>query len=307
MEWLFNAAINWLAAGLLAVLDVLITFIGEALLISPDVTWLPQVKALTGRSVWVVDTVFVLAFIAAGAVTMFSDDERRQYQVRELAPRLVVGFLAAHFSTLVSSKAIGLANGAAQALGPHSKVGETISGKLREPFTGTLSDQPAALLLLVMLTLVVALLAATILGMVARLAALLVLTSIAPLALACHALPNTDPVARLWWRCFGGCLAIPVLQAFTLQAGHWMLTDPEHLLAPLRLPVVGDPFTVLNLFVVVVLLATTARIPGLVRRHVTQTGGRGSNVLGAVIRVVVVQQLARAVPGLRSVVKAVRR
>lgn len=305
MDWLFNSIIDWFAAGLLKSLDVLITLIGETLLISPDVTWLPQVRALAGRSVWVVDTVFVLAFIAAGAVTMFSDDERRQYQAKDLAPRLVVGFVAAHFSQLVCSQAIGLANGVTRAVGPKRRVGGTVPEALGEEFRGVLSEKSAALLLLVILVVVVALLAATIFGMLARLAVLLVLTAVAPLALACHALPQTEPVAKLWWRSFGGCLIIPVLQAFTLQAGQWMLTDPEHMLPPMRLPT-GDPLAVLNMFIVVVLLWTTARIPALVRRHVMQTGGSRTNVLGAVIRIAVVQQLARAVPGLRTAVKVAR-
>jgi hypothetical protein len=137
-------------------------------------------------------------------------------------------------------------------------------------------------------------------SMIVRFAVLLVLTSIAPVALACHALPQTDPAARLWWRSFLGCAAVPTLQAVTLTAGHWMLLDPAHLLPVFGLPV--EPGEVLNLLIVIVLLWTTVRIPGLVRRYVTQ-GGRSPNFLGAVIRVVVVQQLTRRVPGLGRAVR----
>jgi hypothetical protein len=61
---------------------------------------------------------------------------------------------------------------------------------------------------------------------------------------------------------------------------------------------------VLNLFVVMVLLWTTVKVPGLMRRYVT-AGGRGGNVLGAVVRVVVVQQLTRGlrIPGVRAVAR----
>ena len=75
------------------------------------------------------------------------------------------------------------------------------------------------------------------------------------------------------------------------------------------LPLLGlpaEPGGVLNLFVVMVLLWTTVRVPGLMRRLVT-AGGRNTNVLGAVVRVVVVQQLGRAVPGLGRGVRAVTR
>jgi hypothetical protein len=136
--------------------------------------------------------------------------------------------------------------------------------------------------------------------MIVRFAVLLVLTSIAPVALACHALPQTDPAARLWWRSFLGCAAVPTLQAVTLTAGHWMLLDPAHLLPVFGLPV--EPGGILNLLIVIVLLWTTVRIPGLVRRYVTQAG-RSPNFLGMVIRVVVVQQLTRRVPGLGRAVR----
>jgi hypothetical protein len=53
-----------------------------------------------------------------------------------------------------------------------------------------------------------------------------------------------------------------------------------------------DPGGIMNLFIVVILLWTTVRIPGLVRRYVMQGGGR-TNFLGAVVRVVIVQQLTR--------------
>jgi hypothetical protein len=129
-----------------------------------------------------------------------------------------------------------------------------------------------------------------VLGLLTRFSVLLVLAAVAPLALACHALPQTEAVARIWWKAFGGCLITPVLQAFTLQAGQWMLEDSAHILPELGIP--NDPGGVINLFIVVVLLWTTTRIPGLVRRYVTQ-GGPARNPLGAVVRVIVVQQVTR--------------
>src|SRR5262249_20133209 len=155
----------------------------------------------------------------------------------------------------------------------------------------------------VLVALICVLLAATTIGMLVRFAVLLVLAAAAPLALACHALPQTDGVARLWWRSFAGTLATPVLQAFTLQAGQWMLEDPTHVMPALGLP--NDPGPVTSLFVVVILLWVAVKIPGLVRRYATQ-GSRSPNFLGTVVRVVVVQQLSRAAPGLRTAGRGVR-
>jgi TRAP-type C4-dicarboxylate transport system permease small subunit len=115
---------------------------------------------------------------------------------------------------------------------------------------------------------------------------LLILTAVAPIALACHALPHTDGAARLWWRSFIGCLTIPVLQALTLTAGQWMLLDLSTMLPLLGIP--GDPAGIVNLLVVVVLLWTTLRIPTLVRtQFVASHSGRGG---AQIMRIVVVQQ-----------------
>jgi hypothetical protein len=308
MDWLFPVAkildgfMDWTTTAILASFDGILTAIARFLLITPDVTGLPQVRALTGRSTWVVDTVFVLAFLAAGVLVMVAgDDERSRYTVKDLAPRLVVGFVSAHFSQLLCGLAIGVANGLTESL---SEPGTTPDGAftaIRTHVRAAADSEIPALLFAVIALLITVLLAATAFSLIVRLATLLVLTAAAPLALACHALPHTDGVARLWWRGYTGCLATPVLQAMTLQAGQWMLLDPRHLLPALGLP--GDPGTVLNLFIVAVLLWYTVKIPDVVGRFVSQ-GGRGSGVLGTVVRVVVVQQLGRAVrvPGAARVV-----
>jgi hypothetical protein len=61
---------------------------------------------------------------------------------------------------------------------------------------------------------------------------------------------------------------------------------------------------VINLFVVMVLLWTTVKVPGLMRKFAT-SGGARPNFLGMIVRVVVVQQLTRGlrIPGVRAVTR----
>ncbi len=304
MDWLFPVAeildkfMRWVATQILACFDAVLGAIAHFLLITPDVTGLPQVQALTGRATWVVDTVFVLAFVTAGILVMISGgDERSRYTVKDLAPRLVVGFISAHFSQLLCGMAIGVANGLTEALSEpaHSPDGAFTAINTHVHAAATDDSGLPAMLFAVIALLITALLATTAFSLIVRFSTLLVLTAAAPLALACHALRQTDGLARLWWRGYAGCLATPVLQATALQAGQWMLLDPRHVLPALGFP--GDPGPVLNLFIVMVLLWYTVKIPGLVGRYVSQSG-RNTSFLGAVVRVVVVQQLARAVPGL---------
>ncbi len=128
-------------------------------------------------------------------------------------------------------------------------------------------------------------------GGLVRLVVLVVLVGIAPVALACHALPHTDAAARLWWRALLGCLAVVVLQAFTLHTTVSIVLDPG---ANLGLP--ADRSGMVNLFIVACLLWVTVRIPALVRRYVTHSSRR--NMGGYLLRAVVIHQLTRAV-GLR--------
>ena len=299
MGWLIDGIMDWLVKTILNILDGVLSLISEALLVTPDVTGLPQVQALTGRSIWVVDTIFVIVFVAAGALTMVAGgDERSRYTVKDLLPRAVVGFVAAHFSQLIVSRLIDLANGLTGALAININRDSAL-GAVKTHLHAA-SDKTVPLLFAVLASIIVVLVVSTAFSMIVRFAVLLVLTSIAPVALACHALPQTDPAARLWWRSFLGCAAVPTLQACALTAGHWMLLDPAHLLPTFGLPV--EPGGVFNLLIVIVLLWTTVRIPGLVRRYVTQ-GGRAPNFLGMVIRVVIVQQLTRRIPGLGRAVR----
>lgn len=290
-HWL-DAMLNWLAGGFLDAFDAILSAITGGLLVNPDVTGLPQIQELTARSVLVVDTVFVLAFLTAGALTLVSGgNERSRYTIKDLMPRLVVGFIAAHFSQLLISQAITVANALTTALAPGDTDRPGALAAIRSHVHDA-NGHIVPVLFMALAGIIVVLLAGTVFGMLGRLATLIVLGAAAPLALACHALPQAEPVARLWWRAFGGCLAIPMLQALTLQAGQWMLEDPVHVMPELGLS--DDPGGVMNLFIVVVLLWTTVRIPSLVRRYILQGGGRGGNVLGTMVRVVIVQQLTRA-------------
>ncbi|MDG4803664.1 conjugal transfer protein TrbL family protein [Micromonospora sp. WMMD980] len=306
MSFVLGQILDWLTTAILATFDALLGVISSALLITPNVTGLPQVQALTGRSVWVVDTVFVLAFVAAGVLTMTSGgDERSRYTIKDLLPRLIVAFVAAHFSQLWCGMLIELANALTAALTTGSGDHD---GALRAVKTHIAAgqDKTAALLFVICVAIIAVLLAGTAFSMIVRFAVVLVLTAAAPLALACHALPQTDPLARMWWRSYAGVLAVPVVQGFTLYAGQWMLTDPAHLLPVLGLPV--EPGGVLNLFVVMVMLWTTLRVPHMMRRYVSAgNSGGGASMIGAAVRVIVVQQATRAVPGLRRGVRAVTR
>lgn len=305
MDWMLNQILSWLTGLILDSLDGIFNLLTHALYVTPDVTGLPQVAALTTRSVWIVDSAFVLAFVAAGVLTITSGaSANTRYHIKDLAPRLLVGFVAAHFSTLVCGQAIGLANALVGSVAGGQGDPQAATKAMRSHLTAAGSSQAGGLLFLVLLAIIAILVGAAAFGLIVRLSLLLVLTAVAPIALACHALPATDGLARTWWRAYTGTLIVPVLQAFTLQAGMWMLTDPTHILP--EIPIAGGGGVLLNLFVVVVLLWTTVKIPSLVRKHVMNSGARNNTVIGGLIRIAATSTVGRTVPGANRAISAVR-
>jgi len=291
---LMDAIAAWWINALLICLTAMLNLITHILLITPDVTSLPQVQALTGRSIWVVDTCFVLVFTAAAALSMIAgSSENTRYSVKDLLPRCVVAFVAAHFSQLFAGKMIEVVNAVVLAI-THDDLGgaRAFAGLRSQILAGR--DAAGDVLFAVVLALLVWLLAASLFGVIVRFAVALLLTSIAPIALACHALPLTDGVARLWWRSYLAMLAVPLGQAFVLFSGRELLLDPGAMLPTIGLPNNG----ILNLFCVVAMLWATVRVPGLIRSLVSGGGSNGSRA-GNVVRVLVIQQLTRGlrVPG----------
>lgn len=285
--------VAWLLEFILDTFTTVLRFIETGLLHTPDVTTLPQVRALSDRSVGVVDVVFVLVFTAAAAITMASGgNERARYEVKDLIPRAVVGFVAAHFSPVVISHTIAVTNALVGAFSSEqlddSGALDAISRQVRVAGSNPSSPLLAALLIAI----VAVLLASTAFGLLTRIAVLLVLATIAPIALALHALPQTEGIARLWWQTLLGCLVTPALQAFCLQAGTWMLLDPRH-----TVPfggTAGGPTALFNLLVVIMLLYVTVKVPKLVKQYLVR-GAPPHNLAAAFVRTVVVNQAARAV------------
>jgi len=289
-DWLMDNVISWLAKAVLACFKAVWGLLAQTAFTTPDVTTLPQVTAFSDRSLIVVNTVFVLAIIAAGVTVMTHETVQVRYGIGDLLPRLVVGFVAANFATPICKNLIQLSNALTQAL-----TGDGIDSKdsfahMQRVVVAALGSEEQAFLL-VIIGLIIAVLSAMLLVVfLIRVAVLVVLVGIAPAALACHALPYTEAAARLWWRAMLVCLGTVTLQALTLHTALSIFLDPNANEPLLGIP--NDPNGTLNLFIVACLLWATVKIPGLMRRYVSGGGG-SSNMVGAFLRVVVVQQLTR--------------
>jgi hypothetical protein len=290
-DWLYNGLIEWLAERVQGMLGGLVSFLTASFFTSPDVTVFPQVQLLAGRASMVVDAAFVLAIIAAGAIGMTHGTFQIRYQVKDLIPRLVFGFFISNFGVQLCAMLIETANALTVAMAGETASGPQVVAFVKARLVSALTDPAAAVLAVVIGLIIVVLFYLLLVGWFGRITALIVLAGIAPLALACYGLPQTQPAAQLWWRSLVGCLATPVVQALFFSTGVNLLLDPDHNV-PILLGLGEAPSTdVFNLFIAACLLWLTVRIPKLVGRYVTRSGQ--TSTAGVVLRAVVIGSVTR--------------
>ncbi|GAA3839179.1 hypothetical protein GCM10022403_084350 [Streptomyces coacervatus] len=258
---------GWIAKGIAAALNAffeslvttalnpLLKLLTETLLTTPSPSSLPQVPHLWSNSWEIAIASYSLLVMVAGVVLMAHGSVQSQYSLRELGPRIPLGFLAASMSLLVAAKAVDLANALSLAVLGGGLDKKSAGAALRDfvlesflPGTGIFT--------IVLWGVAVGVLVALLVTYVVRVALTILLVVGAPLALMCHALPMTDGVARWWWRIFGGLLAIQVAQSVAL------IVAIRVFLTPGNLSLFGSVRnSLVNVLVVVALLYILFKIP----------------------------------------------
>ncbi|GHH32221.1 hypothetical protein [Lentzea cavernae] len=260
-------------------LNPLLQTVGETLLATPRLDQVPRIAELWESSRGIAVAGYALLITVAGLVLMTYETLQTRTTVREIAPRIVVGFLAANLSLLLAGRAVEFANALSYALVAGgvdpAAAGQQLAGMLANTVTSAATGG-SIFNLLVSLGIIVLLVA--LLGTYAvRVAVTALLLAGAPLCLVLHGLPQTDGIARWWWRAFGGVLAIQVGQSLVLIVGlRVLLSDGGFtILGP------GQDST-LNLIVTGALVWILVKIPSWVMQHVQLGGGR--SFLGSLVR-----------------------
>jgi hypothetical protein len=297
MKELINAVLDALTAATLAGLNWVLDLMTATVFASPDVTVLPQVRYVAGNAQTTANACMGLVMMLAGIIAMSHGSVQDRYSLKELLPRLVIGFVAANTATPIVSGVITGANALTGALAGDRFTSAGSFFQLKRVIVDVAFDPALWVVALVSREIALLLLIGLVATWLGRLAVLLVVAALAPVALACHALPQTEPVARIWWRALLGCLAVQVLQAVTLHLAVATLLAPGANLPDLGLP--HDPTGLFNLLIAAFVLWLVVRIPTWAARTFGAGGGRAGSVVASVIRVVVVQQALRAV-GLRG-------
>ncbi|MFC9669972.1 hypothetical protein [Streptomyces sp. NPDC056949] len=210
-----NAVTSFLGKLVEQVMKPVRELLAVTLLATPDVTRQADIKRLWTASLGIASGIYVLFVTAGGITVMGYETIQTRYALKQIAPRLLIGMIAAAMSLTVMGKAISLANALSYVV-MGTDLSDAGQGLVERVIPFALFGVAGLQLYLLMLTVImVVLIVAVLIGYIVRVAVIALLAVSAPLALSCHAHPVTDPLARMWWRGLAGCLTIQVAQSMT--------------------------------------------------------------------------------------------
>jgi hypothetical protein len=210
-----EAAIDgWFQSVVTDALNPVLTVMGHTLLATPNVTAESRIGALWKMTAGIADACLVLFVLVGGAIVMSHETLQTRTAAKDVLPRIVVAAIAVNASLGLAGLAITTADSLSETLLGQGVGPSQAAVVLRQLVLGSLADGG---IFLVLIGAVVAVLAVLLLATyVVRLALVVLLVVAAPIALVCHALPQTEGLARLWWRAFTGALFVQIAQSLVL-------------------------------------------------------------------------------------------
>jgi hypothetical protein len=282
-----EAAIDdWFRDVVTSALDPILTLLGHTLLATPNVTAQSRVGQLWQMTEGIADAFLVLFVLVGGAIVMGHETVQTRTAIKDILPRIVVAAVAVNASLSLAGLAISTADSLSQAVLGQGVDPSQAAVVLRQLVLGSLADGG---IFVVLLGGVVAVLAIILLATyIVRLALVILLIVAAPVCLVCHALPQTEGLAKLWWRAFAGTLAVQVAQSLVLVTALRVFLASG---GPANLGIASTGGLV-DLLVSACLCWVLVKIPGWVSR-VVFSGSRGGG-LGRVVRDVIIYKGAKA-------------
>jgi hypothetical protein len=260
-------AVNAFFRGIVTdAMNPLLELLSRTLLTTPAPESLPRIGQLWINSWQIVLACYMMLVLIAGVLVMAYESVQTRHSLKEIAPRIVVGFLAAALSLWAATTAIQIANALSQAVMGEG-VDATSAGQTLKNLI--LSSLDGGIFIILLSVLLVGMLLVLLLTYIVRVTLTIILIAGAPLALMCHALPQTEPVARWWWKAFGGCLAIQLGQSLIL------ITAIKVFLAPGGFTLFGPTTSdLVNLLISLALLYILFKIPFWILGSLRGGGGR---------------------------------
>lgn len=219
---------SWLGDLVKSALEPVLHLVATSVLSSPDLSG-GRIASLWTSVAILANTLYVLFVLAAGVLVMAHGTLQTHHTLKEIAPRLVIGIIASNASLWLICQSVSLGNALVAALMNGEISAEGIGSRLTSliVYEVFLPGGIGALLLVIIGGVIAAMGIALIVTGLVRATVLMVLTAGAPLAFACHALPHTEGLAKLWWRAILGCLATQIAQALVLVVCMQVFFDPK--------------------------------------------------------------------------------
>ncbi|GLY67618.1 hypothetical protein [Amycolatopsis taiwanensis] len=195
-------------------LNPLLELVGKTLLTTPEPSALPSVGQLWTQSWQILLAVYVIIVLVAGMIVMGYETLQTRYTIKEIAPRVAIGFLTGTLSLFIATKAIQIANALAQAVMGEGVSPQAAGTALTDMVLGALNGGGLWLIFigLALAVMIIVLL----ITFIVRVMLTILLIAAAPIALMWHALPHTEGMAQAWWKAFGGVLTIQIGQSLAL-------------------------------------------------------------------------------------------
>jgi hypothetical protein len=245
----------WFRGLVTDALNPMLDLIGKTVLATPQVAGQGEVGQIWLISLGIADGLLVLFLLAAGALLMTNETLHSRYALKDALPRIVIGAVTANASLSLSGQLISFANSLSAGFLAGGVDPAQASLQLKDFILGAVAGSG---IFVIILGLVAAALAVMLLILyIVRATVVLILIAGAPLMLITHALPQTDGLARLWWRGMTAALGVQVAQALVLATAVRVFFDSGGRQA-LGLSVTGN---LIDLLVCLCLFWILIRIP----------------------------------------------
>jgi hypothetical protein len=286
-----SAITSWFAGLVTSAVNPLVAWIGQTALSTPQPDSVPAVQGMWQSSLAIVDVTYVLLVLIGGIIVMSHETLQTSYSAKEIAPRVVIGFITANLSMLLMSRAVDLANALSSALAGGGTINPSAAAQqlLTTLGNSAATDNGIFLILLALAGVILALVLAIV--YVIRVMAVVLLAAAAPILLALYALPQTAWAARWWWRALTAALAVQAAQGLVLTAALRVFFSPGWLPGP------GGYLE--QVLTTLCLLYILMRIPSWIARPVLSPFGR-SPLRRAIRFAFTAAVLSRVAPVLRG-------
>lgn len=205
---------SWFRGLVEDALNPMLELIGKTVLATPQIAGQDRVGDLWLIALGIADGLLILFLLAGAALVMTHETLHTRYALKEMLPRIALAAIVVNASLSLSGQLIAGANALSSGLLASGVDPAEASLQLKHFILGAIAGSG---IFIILLGLVAAALAVVLLILyVVRAALILILVAAAPLMLLTHALPQTDGLARLWWRGMAALLGIQVAQALVL-------------------------------------------------------------------------------------------